>query len=332
MDLAVLEKALATLNNSNLKQNGLNESVRLLHGRGRCYPSFEQITIDWFEPVILISQFKEQEGFDVKILATFLLDYFTKHFPFKNVRAVVFQDRSKNIPEFTTIDGCLPEYCYAIENGLKFHIDLQNYQNVGFFLDAKLAREKLASICQEKRVLNLFAFTCSFSVVALANGAKSVVNLDMGKGVLERGRLNHQLNHLTADERSVTYIKSDIFKAWKKLHKYGRYDVIVIDPPSFQKGSFNAEKDYVKIVKQLHRLLENKAQIIACLNSPFLTEDFLDSLFLSGPLNEGEYNIKKRERLKNPPAFCDIDSDAGLKVVIYDYERKNSGIEFRQHD
>lgn len=317
MNLEIIKKAL-----SSFSEASLANSVRLLHGRGRCYEGFEHITIDWFEPVILVTQFKEQEGFDISLLSDFLLNHFEKNFPSKQVQALVLQDRSKTLTELTTIMGELPEQCFAKESDLKFHIDLQNYQNIGFFLDAKIARQKLADICEGKRVLNLFSFTCAFSVVAMANGAKSVVNLDMGKGVLERGQLNHQLNNLGEDGRSVSYIKSDIFKAWKKLHKYGRYDVIVIDPPSFQKGSFNAEKDYSKIVKQLHRLLENKSQIIACLNSPFLTEDFLDELFLEGPLNEGDYSIQKVERLENPKEFCDVDADAGLKVVVYDYERK----------
>lgn len=315
MNLLLLEKIL-----QNFDEKSLSNSLRLLHGRGRCYPSFEQISIDWFAPVIVVTQFKEQAEFDISRLSDFLVSYFKEHFPSINLQAVVFQNRLKTGAELTTIYGHLPEQCFAQENGLKFHVDLQNYQNVGFFLDAKIAREKLAQLCAGKRVLNLFAFTCAFSVVALANGAKSVVNLDMGKGVLERGLLNHQLNQLN-DTRCVTYIKSDIFKAWKKLHKYGRYDVLVIDPPSFQKGSFNAEKDYQKIIKNLHRLLENKAQIIACLNSPFLNEVFLDALFLQGPLNEGEYAIKKIARLANPPEFCDVDSDAGLKVVLYEYER-----------
>jgi 23S rRNA (cytosine1962-C5)-methyltransferase len=318
MDLSILEKRL-----SNISTKSLQDSQRILHGRGQCYSSFEQITIDWFNSIILITQFKEQDGFNVEHLKNFLLDYFKENFSEKTINTIVFQDRSKKMTESTILYGDLPEHSYAVESGLKFHIDLLNFQNIGFFLDAKNARSKLIELCKDKRVLNLFSFTCAFSVCAVANGAKSVVNLDMGKGVLERGRLNHELNSLEIDLRAVTYIKSDIFKAWKKLHKYGRYDLIVIDPPSFQKGSFNAAKDYRKIASNLHRLLEKDAKIIACLNSPFLSESFLDDLFLNGPLNTEPYQTQRIERLPNPEAFCDIDSDAGLKVVVYQFNRDN---------
>ncbi len=316
MDLVALDKAL-----SGLDAVCLEESARLFHGRGRCHPGWEQVTIDWFEPVVLITLFKEQQGFDPTLLCEHLLAVLSKNYPSTKIEAVVFQDRSKKVSESKLIYGKLDQECFAKESGLRYHVDVMSFQNVGFFLDAKNARSYVSELSQGKKVLNLFAFTCSFSVAAMHGGASSVVNLDMGKGVLDRGRLNHALNGIDEGDRRVSYIRSDLFKAWKKLHKYGRYDLVVIDPPSFQKGSFNAEKDYAKIVKNLHRLLSNEADIIACLNSPFLSESFLDELFLNGPLNRLSYCLSKVRRLENPDTFLDEDPDSGLKVVHYRYHR-----------
>lgn len=328
---------------NSIDQYSALESRRLFHGRGACYPGLEYLTIDWYAPVILITLYKgfvinpfqDQVGIETEkknnselakntepltllfqeILAKFMLQYF----PNQEVKALLLQSRINKVAEAKIISGSLPETCYAYEGNLNFYLDLNDKQNIGFFLDMRNARAWLASQCAGKKVLNLFSFTCAFSVVALAAKAKSVVNLDMGQGVLKRGEQNHHLNHL--DLRAVQFIKSDIFKAWKKLHKYGRYDIIIIDPPSFQRGSFIVEKDYLSVIKNLHKLLAPDAQILACLNSPFLGEDFLDKLFLENGLNQGEHRIQKVVRLKNPEVFCDANPDSGLKVVLYQYQR-----------
>lgn len=327
-DVGQLKQVLSKFNSEELEQ-----SQRLLHGRGRCYPGYEHISIDWFAPVILLTQYKQTgTNIDIKDLALNIVSVFRACFPEHPLDALVFQDRSQAKLDSKVLFGNLPEQVYAQEyvcaqdsqlaqQKLRYQVDLLHYQNVGFFLDARGAREYLVSACQQKRILNLFSFTCAFSVCALAHGAQSVVNLDMGKGVLERGKRNHELNGL--DLRSVHFIKSNIFKAWKKLHKYGRYDLVMIDPPSFQKGSFEIERDYPKVVRQLSKLLAFDAEIIACLNSPFLTEAFLDDLFLSGELNNGVHRCTRLHRLNNPEAFKDVDAQASLKVVVYRYQRLN---------
>ncbi len=317
---ASLNQAFSLFTNKDLFQ-----SQRLLHGRGRCYPGFEQLSIDWFSPVLLITQYKASESINPDDLVSQIKSCFSKRFTEHEISCIVFHDRSTPQLAVRILEGELPENCTALEviegTHLHFNIDF-NYQYIGFFLDARTARHFVFQNVKGKKVLNLFAFTCAFSVSAIAGGASSVVNLDMGKGVLQRGEHNHLLNKL--DQRSATYIKSDVFKAWKKLHKYGRYDLIIIDPPSFQKGSFNAEKDYSRIVSQLAKLLMPEATIVACLNSPFLNEQFLDSLFIDGELNSGIHSTTKLRRLDNPEAFKDESPNAGLKVVIYQYQRLES--------
>lgn len=68
----------------------------------------------------------------------------------------------------------------------------------------------------QRKVLNLFAYTCAFSVAALKGGADEVVNMDMSKGALAIGKQNHLLNGLTAGAR---FLGHDIFKSWGKLKK-----------------------------------------------------------------------------------------------------------------
>ncbi len=318
------------------------ESQRLFHGRGGCYPGLEFLSIDWYAPVILITWYKGSAYQDLfqhesgsenesgsglnqseqqlaTLFESILVNFFEIHYPDQKISAIVLQSRINKLPISKVIYGALPEWCFAREANLDFYLDIFEKQNIGFFLDMRNARQWLASQCAGKKVLNLFSFTCAFSVVALAGGAKSVVNVDMVQGVLKRGEQNHQLNKL--DTRSAQFIKADIFKVWKKLKKYGPYDIIVIDPPSFQPGSFQVEKDYSRVVKNLTGLLAPKAQILACLNSPFLGEAFLDQIFLEEVLNQHGHSIQKQMRLDNPASFCDQNPDSGLKVVVYHYQR-----------
>ncbi len=108
----------------------------------------------------------------------------------------------------------------------------------------KKGRQFVYENAKDKKVLNLFSYTCSFSVCASKGEAKEIVNIDMAKNALNTGRLNHQKNNL--DTKNVKFLPHNILKSWGKIKKSGPYDIIIIDPPSFQKGSFAATKDYEK--------------------------------------------------------------------------------------
>ena len=169
-------------------------------------------------------------------------------------------------------------------------------------------------------MLNLFAYTCAFSVVAAEAGAEKVVNVDMAKGALNTGRLNHQLNNI--DSRSISCLSHDIFKSWGKIRKYGPYDIVIIDPPNFQAGSFNVRKDYQKIVRKLPGLLAPQAQVIACLNSPDLGFDFLRELF------KGAGGFVERKVIAPPQSFSESDANRGLKTLLFEKKHRISGLIF----
>jgi 23S rRNA (cytosine1962-C5)-methyltransferase len=159
-------------------------------------------------------------------------------------------------------------------------------------------------------VLNLFAYTCGFSVAAIQAGASGVMNVDMSRSSLNKGRDNHRLNQ--HDLSKVSFLGHDIFRSWGKIKKGGPYDMVIIDPPSFQKGSFALTKDYKKILKRLPELLNEDGVVMACVNSPTVSPDFLiESMQLEAPALEFQY------RLDNPPEFIDVDESASLKVMIF---------------
>ena len=282
------------------------DACRLFHGRGHCYPGLEFVSVDWFSPVLLISLYKEPEAQWLKQLA----DEIVLRDSTEAIENIILQHRYIKGAPSENLKGDIAGDYYAVEKGLKFRLNFKANQNVGFFLDMANCRQVLRERANGKRVLNLFAYTCAFSVVAAEAGAEKVVNVDMAKGALNTGRFNHQLNNI--DTRSVSYLSHDIFKSWGKIRKYGPYDLVIIDPPSFQAGSFNVRKDYQKIVSKLPGLLAPQAQVIACLNSPDLSFYFLRELFKEVD------GFVERNVIEPPQSFAENDANRGLKTLLFE--------------
>ena len=134
------------------------------------------------------------------------------------------------------------------ENGLKFETLLGSQQNTGLFLDMQPLRAWLKKNSFEKKVLNLFAYTCTLSVAALAGGAQSVVNFDLSKTSMKWGERNHDLNGQNAGR--ITSLPFNVFTSWGRINQHGRYGMVIIDPPTYQRNSFNVERDYGSILKK----------------------------------------------------------------------------------
>jgi len=121
------------------------------------------------------------------------------------------------------------------ENGLQFIVNLSDYLDTGLFLDHRITRQMVREQSAGKRVLNLFAYTGSFSVYAAAGGAAEVVTVDLSKTYLEWARRNLALNGFT-DESKYPLIHADV-KQYLKQIQPDRFDIIIMDPPTFSNSS-----------------------------------------------------------------------------------------------
>jgi 23S rRNA (cytosine1962-C5)-methyltransferase len=287
------------------------ETRRLFHGRGRCWPGLEQITVDWLQGVLLVALFKPVSETELQALHALLLDLSqTPAWQHSGAHSLLLQQRY--LPESPTqwLLGEPIEHWDICEHGLHYRLDLGRKQNTGLFLDMRHGRQWVQAQAAGKRVLNLFAYTCGFSVAALAGGAQQVVNLDMAKPALSRGRDNHRLND--HDLSQVVFLGHDLFKSWGKVSKYGPYDLIIIDPPSFQRGSFVLSKDYPKVLRRLPELLSTAGLVLACSNEPEIGPDYLiDAMTREAP------SLHYSERLSNPPEFPDSQPDSALKALVF---------------
>ncbi|SES66219.1 class I SAM-dependent methyltransferase [Thalassotalea agarivorans] len=282
---------------------------RLFHGRGHAYEGLSHVNVDWYPPVVVIILYSEVEDTWLHHQANWLSKNIT------GCKSVLVQRRYLSMSPTEHILGEEVRATVVKEGSLKFNIDLSNAQNSGLFLDMANGRAWLNQHAEGKNVLNLFAYTCAFSVAAIAGGAKQVVNVDISKSSLAKGRENHRLNDHNLER--VKFQGVDIFKSYSRLKKFGPYDILVCDPPSFQKGSVDIARDYKKIIKRIPALVKPGGQLLLCLNSPDLDEAFL----LQEVARECA-DCQFIEKLDNPNVYKEAHQGKGLKVLLFHYSPK----------
>jgi len=295
-----------------------SDCQRLFHGRGHAYDNLSHINVDWLSPVVLITLYQAvDDAWLMKQAQAFKTLIST-------CRSVQVQRRYEKFSPTSLLLGDELQTTQVSEDGLFFNIEFGKTQNTGLFLDMKNGRKWVKDNSKDRAVLNLFSYTCAFSVMAIAGGASKVVNLDMSKPSLSKGRDNHRLNsHLnkTINEagkkvanKSVIFEGLDIFKSNSRIKKHGKYDLLICDPPSFQKGSVDIEKDYAKIIRRIPQWMNENSKIMLCLNSPDLDEQFLkDEVSRECP------DCVFEQRIVNPTVFKEAHEGKGLKVLIFNY-------------
>ncbi|MEX8494773.1 class I SAM-dependent methyltransferase [Sphaerotilus sp.] len=287
------------------------DAARLFHGRGGLHPGCAHWTLDFYPPVWVLTSFQPVTDEALATVGAALADRWEQLAPGQPLNWV-FQCRSEGRPDTRLMAGSVPEPHAVSEGGTRFFVHVLRGQNHGLFLDMAEGRRWVRTRAAEQarlKVLNLFAYTCAFSVVALQAGARQVVNVDMSHGALAIGQQNHRLNGVVA---GASFLPHDIFSSWGKINRSGPYDLVIIDPPSYQKGSFVAGKDYARLLRRLPDLLAPGGQALLCLNAPEL-----DTAFLTEPMRTLAPTLTLVQRLPNPPAFADVSAERSLKVLVY---------------
>lgn len=126
------------------------------------------------------------------------------------------------------------------ENGLQFHVDIENGQKTGYFLDQQDNRRAIAPVVRDADVLEAFCYTGTFSNHAAKYGAKNVTGLDISDKAIETAKRNAALNGFSdiCDFQCVNAF--DVLKKWVVEGK--RFDTVILDPPAFTKSRANISK------------------------------------------------------------------------------------------
>jgi 23S rRNA (cytosine1962-C5)-methyltransferase len=174
--------------------------------------------------------------------------------------------RKKLVADFSVIGEPPPPTLGVAEQGLLYEIALNDAQHPGLFPDQRDNRRRIAVIAAERRVANLFAFTCSFSAVAVKHGAEVAVSVDLAAGCLDRGVRNFALSGLAHPGRGK-FVREDV-RAWlaRQLRKkaaeggaFKAWDLVVCDPPVFaaagRGGAFSVEREWPVLAAQVRAIL-----------------------------------------------------------------------------
>ncbi|MBS1622274.1 MAG: class I SAM-dependent methyltransferase [Bacteroidetes bacterium] len=137
------------------------------------------------------------------------------------------------------------------ENGLKFIVNLSDYLDTGLFLDHRITRQMVMNESKNKNVLNLFAYTGSFSVYAASGGAGEVVSVDLSNTYLNWAKRNMQLNSFI-DPGKFQFVRSDVKKYLEQADS-NHFDLVVMDPPTFSNSKkmddfLDIQEDHVELI------------------------------------------------------------------------------------
>ena len=170
--------------------------------------------------------------------------------PKENIFLKLRQRKPGRLGQYQKFDEVQHEFVVE-ENGLKFIVNLSDYLDTGLFLDHRLTRERVKAEAKDKKVLNLFAYTGSFSVYAAAGGASEVITVDLSKTYLHWAERNIQLNGFSAESK-YKFIHADVLQYLKALPP-GYFDLIVMDPPTFSNSKrmddfLDIQRDHVELI------------------------------------------------------------------------------------
>lgn len=164
--------------------------------------------------------------------------------------------RQSGSQQYEKLDGLQAEFMIS-EYGRRFLVNLDDYLDTGLFLDHRETRRMVGEAAAGKRVLNLFAYTCSFGVYAATAGAERVDNLDLSNTYLDWGQHNFAANGIDAARHG--FIKADALR-WLAEAPINPYDLIVLDPPTFSNSKMmvdvlDTQRDHVFMINScLERL------------------------------------------------------------------------------
>jgi len=161
-----------------------------------------------------------------------------------------------------------PDEIAILENAMPLLVRLGDGLSTGVFLDQRANRQRVRAMAAGKRVGNLFAYTCAFSVAAALGGAARTVSVDASAAALERGRANLARAGLLGGDHA--FVADDAFTWLARAARRGeRFDLVVLDPPSYsttRRGRFVAESDYAGLAADALAVLAPGGRLLACTN------------------------------------------------------------------
>ena len=285
-------------------------SYRLLFGENDGFPGF---IADVYDHVLVVKLYSE-------IWYAYLKDVLEELIEVSNCDCVVLrlsrhlQDHPRyNLNDGQVLYGTLDnEVIPFLEHGIHFSANVIKGHKTGYFLDHRENRKRVGELSKGKTVLDVFSYAGGFSVHALANGAKSVISVDISEHALALAKENAKLNNFSGKHFTIT---GDAFEELSKLIEEEKtYDIVVIDPPSFAKSEKEvslAKKKYSQLATLGAKLVsKNGILVLASCSSRVLAADFFK-------INESTLRFSDKNFQLLDTTFHDIDHPISFKEGAY---------------
>jgi len=246
------------------------------------------------------------------------LGVYTKRRP-KQANVIVDASAAGLAPSAPSAGEAHPSDFAVLEEGMRIPVRLGDGLSTGIFLDQRANRLRVRDLASGGSVLNLFAYTCGFSLAASLGGAWRTISVDASAGALQRGEEMFAANDRlgAADDQ---FVVGDVFSLFPELkRRFGLFDLIVLDPPSFattKTSRFSAASDYGKLVAQVLPLLRNGGRLLASTNHRGITPDRFRTLVRKGAELAGR-SVAQLKDLPDPIDYPTAPGEFGhLKAVI----------------
>ena len=243
---------------------------------------------------------------------------YTKRRP-KQANVIVDASAAGLAPSTPSAGEPHPNDFSVLEEGMRIPVRLGDGLSTGIFLDQRANRLRVRGLASGGSVLNLFAYTCGFSLAACLGGAWRTISVDASAGALQRGEEMFAANERlgAADDQ---FVVGDVFSLFPELkRRYGLFDLVILDPPSFattKTSRFSASSDYGKLVAQVLPLLRPGGRLLASTNHRGITPDRFRTLVRKG----AELAGRDVAQLKDLPDPIDYPMAPGefshLKAVL----------------
>lgn len=279
---------------------------RLFHGAA---DGLEGLTVDVYGEWLVANLYTEvrgarEEGWLDALAQLGFRGIYLKHRP-RQANELAEQERLMRAPPEAIRGESAPESFVVRESGVPFEVRLGDGLSTGLFLDQRENRLRVRGLARDKRVLNLFSYTCAFGLVAALGGARTTTNIDLAKSVLERGRRNYELSGIALDERHAFFAR-DVLETLPRMARRGeRFDLVVLDPPSYassKKRRFSVERDYAELAALAISVLDEGGRLLACTNHQGLEAHDVERAVRAGAARVGRA-IRSLELCPPPPDF-----------------------------
>ena len=216
------------------------------------------LVVDVYENIVHVSEYARDHGMLPDEHAAWLqgcLEVISRVLEVSNdLIYLKFRQKQKGLSQYERFSRAGAEYLVR-ENGLRFLIKPADYLDVGLFLDHRNTRRMVRDEAAGKKMLNLFAYTGSFSVYAAAGGATETCTIDMSNTYLHWADRNLTLNGFEGKQHRL--IQGDVLE-WLSRQPDELFDLIVLDPPTFSNskrmdGTLDVQRDHVLLLNRTLR-------------------------------------------------------------------------------